>query len=137
MQVRGMNCCGAVELIGINDIGWTAKKWLIYYATQWDLVNQPKRGKAFLPFCYAWDVAVPGAGYRSKAQGEKRLAAFKTLIEDNKLGTVTIMDKSSYNPNYGHRVRIRAGIWVPNNKAISKYVYEKKWIKRTVGGWFK
>ena len=129
IQLRGHLCCGAAELHGLNDEGWTVRKYLTYYVQEYEININPKVGKAFLTFSYAWDVGRAGNGLRTTRQGKIRLAKWKAFIEDNKLGRVVIMPKCSFNPNYGTTVRIRAGIWVPDNQAIHDFVIAKKWMK--------
>jgi hypothetical protein len=132
--IRGLSCCGGVELIGINTTSWTPSDSLQYYAREYELHrNSGTGGKAFVTFAYAWDVSNKGDGQRTKTQGKSRLLAFKKFVEDNKLGDCHIMPKSQYNPNYGKRIRIQAGILVPNNKAISKYFVDNKLLKLPSG----
>jgi hypothetical protein len=120
-----MNCCGAAELVGINDSLWTPKDQLLYYVDTYQILLG-RKGKAFMPFSYAWDTNGK-SGFRSRRQGNSRLKAWKRLIEDNDLGEVHIMRTSKHNPNYGTATRIKAGIWVPNDRAIAKFVIAKGW----------
>ena len=124
MNIRGLDCCGAAEIIGINDSDWTPKKWLLYYNDVYS-IHMERRGKAYLPFCYAWDVDTFGTGMRSKRQGAQRLKAWKKYIESNGLGEVVIAEGDNYNPNYGNTIRIRGGVFVPNDRAICKFVIAK------------
>jgi len=130
-SINGQNCCGAIELVGINDVGWTPKIWLKYYAQQYQTNMNPTSGKAWVVFSYAWDVSKGATitGTRTCKQGKTRLAAWKKYIEDNGLGTVTIAPTCAFNPNYGTRIRIRSGLWVPKNEAISEFVIKQKMLK--------
>ena len=132
MHIQPLDCCGAFELVGINDINWSAKNYLLKYCDASDLMLN--RGKSFVVFSYAWDVINKNGTVktnRSYAQGRSRIAAFKKLIEDNKLGTIQVGKTAQYNPNYGKLVRLRACLFIPNNDAIRQYLVSKK--QRSIG----
>lgn len=135
MQINTLNCCGGIELIGMNDQTWTAERYLTYYARHYSLNNAPKGGKAFVTFSYAWDVGREGSGDRTYTQGKERIKELKALIEKNNLGEIYIMAKGAYNPNYGTSRRIKAGIFVPNNKAISEFVIDQGWLPKPTNAW--
>jgi hypothetical protein len=122
MLMRGLNCCGASEMIGINDSQWTPKVQMKYYAKEYMLTDaniaKTRAGKAFCPMTYAYDVGRDGGGCRTNKQGKRRLAAWKKFVEDNGLGLVVISPKAAYNPNYGNQVRIIAAMFIPDNLAI-------------------
>lgn len=128
MNLRGLECCGGAELVGINESGWTPERYLLHYTDSSELMKG--RGKAFITFSYAWDVKRQGTGLRTYAQGKKRLKAWKSFIEDKDLGTVTIPRRSQYNPNYGKTIRLRAGIWVPDNEACRTYLIARDLRKK-------
>ena len=122
MELRNLSCCGAAELIGINDGGWNPEKWLLFYNDQFNLnYISTNRGKGWLPFCYAYDVSRK-IGSRSMGLGNRRMNKWKKYIEDNSFGSVTIVEEHAYNPNYGKNVRLISGIFVPDNSAIRKFV---------------
>ena len=128
MFVKGLECCGGAELVGINDLSWTPQKYLLHYVDQFSLMVGGK-GKGFIVVSYAFDVKNKGAGFRTRKQGEKRLKQWKKFIKDNGLGTMTFVRNKPHNPNYGKTVRLQPGLWMPNDEAIKKFVLEKKWRK--------
>jgi len=130
MIYRLMNCCGGIELVGINDVSWNPETYIKYYAERTSIVHDKsvqcrRTGKGFITISYAYDVFSHGAGFRTKKQGLKRIKALKNFLEENKLGTIMIAKEHTYNPNYGRSIKLIPAIIQPNNMNIRNYFRDK------------
>ena len=115
--------------MGMNDGRFVPKSMLMRYVDEDSINYSGANGRAWMVLSYAW---YPGRknGAMSEKQGEVRIAKMKKFVEDNKLGTFTVMEETQLNGHMDNQTRIRAMIWVPDNKAIHKFVVEKKsWRK--------
>jgi len=130
MYLRSINCCGGGELVGINDRGWSPKEYVQTYQSDAG-VTLPSSGLSFVVMSYAWDVGRAGDDYRTIKQGRRRFKELKAYIKKHKLGTLTVMSKSTINPNHG-TTRIRAAVWVIDNSGVFKHARENKWIRKTM-----
>jgi len=134
MRTSGLSCCGGTELIGINDYGWSPAGFVKSYGSYTGLLEG--LGKGYCTITYAYDVKKKGGPHvgRSKAQCDARIAAFRAYLSRNGLGTLTVIRKAPYNPNYGKKTKLKNMVWIPDNKAILALAKKNGWIKRSPYG---
>lgn len=134
-SIRVLSCCGGIELIGFNNSTFSPKEIIKHYMREYEVHHGGSKGKAFITFAYAWDVGKEGSGLRTIKQGTARLKAFVKFVEDNELGDIHLMPRSSYNPNYGKRHRIRTGVYVPDNAALREFYLKDGSLTKPRQGW--
>lgn len=125
------NCCGIMELVGMNEESWSPKSMLKEALEEYWFDNANEAAKIFCQviFSVAYnpknktnrrtrtgfiDASYP-ASYRNRA---KKFAKF---IEDNKLGSCVL---SKGHMNHGNFVL--AGLWTVSRTGLAKWIKKEK-----------
>jgi hypothetical protein len=130
MNVQGMECCGASEFTGLNDVEFSVKGVLREIGEECSFGHNEQPGKGAIYFSVAYDDenSHPAGWVEEERNKPTVLARYNNLanyIVNHGLGDW--FDVPPYN-NPNHATWIKCGFWTINQPAFAAW-YRKDWDK--------